>query len=98
MSSGGMVLHGSSPGIQRSETYLTASRAQEHSPEILPVSKYGPHIRVFQHHGHRLIVDKCFRVTIENNPRIIGSPGAIKFDDLVRVETLVRAPMQYLQK
>jgi hypothetical protein len=56
--------------------------------ELPPIAKHGPHIGVSQEYGHSLPGGKWFKMTIEQNPLIIGAPGAITVSDLGLVVTL----------
>jgi hypothetical protein len=110
------------PGVQRSQTSLLASRAQQHraermylamayaepeitglpmgiyiTPEFPLIEKPGPHIRVSQNYGH-INGGRWFIMTIEDNPQIIGAPGAIRFDDLVRARDFILLNKETLLK
>eukprot|EP00953_Heterococcus_sp_UTEX-ZZ885_P003406 2370-Heterococcus_DN1.PRE.2 len=110
------------PGVQRSQTSLLASRAQQHraesmylamayaepeitglpmgiyiTPEFPLIEKPGPHIRVSQNYGH-INGGRWFIMTIEDNPQIIGAPGAIRFDDVVRVRDFILLNKETLLK
>jgi hypothetical protein len=52
---------------------------------------HGPSIKVSQRYGHRILIGEWFTMTIEDDPRIIGTPGAIRVNDLVLVSEFIRA-------